>query len=93
LGSNPISRNPVPKCSETYSVQQSLLSASSRQAMAKPDPPVILATKCTKLTNGVQSNDLLAQIPHAVHNNTPQNRRKIPKVNTFTKPKTPLQSS
>jgi hypothetical protein len=75
-------------------VQQSLLSASSRQAVAKPDPNVILATKCMKLTNGVQSNDdLLAQIPHAIHNNTPQNGTKIPTVNTFTKPKTPLQSS
>ncbi len=76
-----------------YAVQQSLLNASNQQAVAKPDPPVILATKCTKLTNGVQSNDLLAQIPHAVHNNTPQNGTKIPTVNTFTKPKTPLQSS
>jgi hypothetical protein len=74
-------------------VQQSLLSASSRQAIAKTDPPVILATKCMKVTNGVQSNDLLAQIPHAVHNNTPENRTKIPTVNTFTKPKTQLQIS
>jgi hypothetical protein len=46
-----------------------------------------------KINQWSASNDLLAQIPHAVHNNIPQNRTKVPTVNTFTKPKTPLQSS